>query len=258
MSSFDNGAMTLALLGFLCLLILIGGLFLLLISRTARRMVKAYAAEPERKPADWRNPRGRFRPLFYQYPERWVAIRSSNVEAVQEALRLQNTARCSWQEGLARAGDRAVFLTPPVMGWVLAIGPGIPDPADDIDECYHFLVQLSRRVGQVQFFSLHAAVGHHAWARLNGGEIERAYAWAGETLWNQGQPTRAELDLGLACLDYGQPMDALDGPADAVAANVEKIPALAGRWSINPAGIDERILEHGGGIAGESSPVRPG
>ncbi len=253
-AAFDHGAMTSALLGLIAVVVLFGGLFLVLIERTARRMARAYASESATKSSY--QPRGRFRPLFYQQPERWVAVRSANAESVQTALRLSNTTRCSWQEGLARAGDRAVFITPPVMGWVLAIGPGIPDPAEDIDACYHFLVQLSRHAGQVQFFSVHPALQHHAWARLNGGTVERAYAWAGETLWNEGPVSRAERDLNLTCHAYGQQHSALDGSQDAVAANVEKIPALAGRWSINPAGIDERILEHGGGIVGETSPVR--
>jgi hypothetical protein len=82
----------------------------------------------------------------------------------------------------------------------------------------------------------------------------RAYAWAGRTIWNQGDRTSVERELGMRCYDY---MDALArvtfGQPDAISQNVEKVPQLAARWSLDPAGIDERLLEQGQGIAGEPS-----
>jgi hypothetical protein len=38
---------------------------------------------------------------------------------------------------------------------------------------------------------------------------------------------------------------------DAIAANVERVPLLAARWSLDPAAIDEVFLERERGIAGE-------
>jgi len=35
--------------------------------------------------------------------------------------------------------------------------------------------------------------------------------------------------------------------------NVEKVPLLAARWSLDPAAIDERLLAHARGVAGEPS-----
>lgn len=257
MSGFEHGTMTWAMLGLLALLAAVGGLFFALIYQSRKR--DARNSQPDFVPSGVAASRqtGPFRPLFYQQPTRWLAVRSSDARSVERALGLNNTAQCSWEEGLARSGDRAVFITPSVIGWVLAIGPGLPDPDEDIDECYHFLVQLSRKVGEVHYFSFHPALQHHAWARLNGGRVERAYAWSDETLWNQGSRTRAETELGLTCFDYGERQANTIGSVEAAGANVDKIPALAARWSINPAGIDERILDHGGGIVGESSRVRP-
>jgi hypothetical protein len=64
------------------------------------------------------------------------------------------------------------------------------------------------------------------------------------------------MDLGLKCPDYDYPtqlsLDKIESP-DAMAANSEKIPALAARWSLDPAEIDERFLEHEPGISGEPS-----
>lgn len=256
MPSFDHDAVVVYLLVLLSFLVLVFLVFMWMIDRSARRIAQAYSSGPVQRITTWAPRRGKFKPLFYQQPERWVAVRSVDVGFVQEALGLSNTARCSWQESLARGGERAVFLTPPVMGWVLAIGPGLPDPVEDVDECYHFLVQLSRSVGEIQYFSVHPVLQHHAWARLSGGEVLRAYAWAGETMWDQGAVSRAESDLQMKCFAYGDTTATMLTAIDDAAGNVEKLPALAARWSINPAGIDERILEHGRGIAGESPRVR--
>ncbi len=257
MTTFDHDALVLTMLGLVLFLTAVFLVFLWMIHHSARRMARAYCEEAARKPASWKTPRGRFRPLFYHQPERWLAVRCVEMELVGRALGLSNTARCSWHECMTRGGERAIFLTPPVMGWVLAIGPGLPDPADDVDACYHFLAQLSRSVGEIQYFNVHPALHHHAWVKANGGEIQRAYAWAGETVWSQGAPTKAEIELGMRFFDYADPSGSMLAASASAATNVERLPALAARWSINPAGIDERILDNGRGIAGEASPVRP-
>jgi hypothetical protein len=82
----------------------------------------------------------------------------------------------------------------------------------------------------------------------------RAYAWAGKTLWKQGPRTSAEKELDVRCFDYADPAErASFSLPDAIAANVDKVPMLAARWSLDPAGIDERCLENECGIAGEPS-----
>ncbi len=43
--------------------------------------------------------------------------------------------------------------------------------------------RLSHQLGYIQFFSANQAIDHQAWVRAEDGDIERAYAWAGETLW---------------------------------------------------------------------------
>src|ERR1041385_7685818 len=86
----------------------------------------------------------------WRRPGCWLAIRSRSLAAVQEALELNNAKPCSWSEGLS--GEGQLFISPPVNGWVFVVGAGLPDPGEDVDVCFRFLVELSRRVGQVQFF----------------------------------------------------------------------------------------------------------
>jgi hypothetical protein len=134
------------------------------------------------------------------------------------------------------------------------MGASLPDPADDVDRCFHFLLELSRKLGHVQFFSLSRVLNHHAWVQAEQGQILRAYAWAGRTLWNQGRPTRAELELGLTCLDYWeQSAPTAFGQSDAAGLNTDRVPLLAARWSLDPATIDVRRCKESHGIAGELS-----
>jgi hypothetical protein len=188
-------------------------------------------------------------PLLLKRPTTWLAVRSKNVHAVQLALGLNNAQPCTWSEGLA--GEEKLFIAPPVKGWVLIIGSGLPDPADDVDVCFRFLASLSQKLGQVQFFSASRALGHHAWVRAEGGRITRGYAWAGKTLWNQGKPTSAESDLGLKCFQYFESPEQTFELTDIVTNNVEKVSLLAGRWSLDPATVDEHLFAHVYGIAGE-------
>jgi len=190
------------------------------------------------------------RTCYSRRPNCWLAVKSGNLHAVQSALGLHHAKACSWMEGL----EEKLFIAPPVKGWILVIGSGLPDPSEDVDVCFRFVLELSRKLGQVQFFSASRILHHHAWVQANSGRVIRAYAWAGKTLWQQGLRTRAERELDLRCFDYAEPAESnSSSQMDAAAANVEKVPLLAARWSLDPAGIDERFLESESGIAGESS-----
>lgn len=189
---------------------------------------------------------------LFRRPTTWMAIRGRSLYSVQKALGLHDTKLCTWTEGLL--GEERLFIAPPVNGWILVIGPGLPDAAEDIDACFRCLLELSRKLGRVQLFSAVRALGHHTWARVEAGRVVRAYAWAGETLWNQGVKTRAELELGMKCFQYFEsPQTPILGHPDIIAANTEKVPLLAARWSLDPAAVDGRIIERVRGVAGEPS-----
>jgi hypothetical protein len=195
-------------------------------------------------------------PVFH-LPSRWLAIRSGNPQLVQAALGLNNPVPCSWEEGLTAAHEQKLFISPAIRGWVLVIGSHLPEPGDDVDKCFRFLMDLSRKLGHVQFFSLNRAVNHHAWIKTEFGAVHRAYAWAGKTLWNQGPLSRAEIDLGLKCHGYDEGEERLDfGRPDPAALNTERLPLLASRWSLDPTSIDVRMLRESQGIAGQLSRSR--
>jgi len=182
-----------------------------------------------------------------QRPGCWLAIRSASTEAVKEALGLNRAAPCSWEEGLA--GGHEFFISQRVHGWVIVTGLGLPSPGDDVDACFLFLTALSRKLGHVQYFHASRLMHHHAWARLDEGCVTRAYAWTGETVWNQGLETLPELEIGAKTFAYG------DHSATILDAetNFEKVPELAARWSLDPAEVKLTSARQATGIAGESA-----
>ncbi len=192
-----------------------------------------------------------FLPLRSDTPPRpaaWLAVRSVSTEAVKTALGLNRAAPCSWLEGLA--GSHEFFISPRVHGgWVIVTGLGLPNPSDDVDGTFLFLTELSRKLGHVQYFYAEKFSRHHAWARLDDGCVTRAYAWTGETVWNQGDSTLPEEEVGLKIFEYGeQSATILDAET-----NFERVPQLAARWSLDPAEVKLDSNRQSIGLAGESA-----
>lgn len=188
-------------------------------------------------------------------PARWMAVRANSVREVRQAISLSDVTPCSIEDGLAGNHRQAIFLAPPVNGWVLVTGPGIPDPAEDIDEVYHLLRALSIRLGSAQFFCFNRALGHHGWAWARGGGVVRAFAWAGVTLWNEGEPTPAERTFRMRCPDYTDPAPQSALARESILSNLDKIPILAAKWSVDPVSVHQQ-MPHGIGVAGEFTRIR--
>jgi len=198
-----------------------------------------------------------FRPAVHPWvleePRSWLAIRSHNLAAIQHALRLNNTNACTASEGLACLAGNKLFISAPMGSWALVLGPGLPDPSHDIDKCYHFIAGLSVALGHIEFFWRNRALSHHAWVQAECGQIIRAYAWAGETLWNYGPLTPAEKELRLTCWSYGQEIPVWPFSRATPRANTEKVHLLAQKWSLDPMAIGKDIWSEGHGITGELS-----
>ncbi|MDB6015868.1 MAG: hypothetical protein JWR19_357 [Pedosphaera sp.] len=235
--------------------VLILGVFLVFfIIHLRRRHKSAILPTAELKSGQYPSPSLNFRHSSLKRPNCWLAIKNRNLLAVQHALSLHNPKPCSWAEGLSGNGEQKIFVSPPVSGWILVIGSALPEPGDDVDACFRFLIELSRKLGNVQFFSANTILNHHAWAQLEAGHVLRAYAWTDRTLWNQGKITQAETDLVMKCYDYLEIPDLpLFGSPDPNATNADKVHLLAARWSIDPDEIDERFIEQEWGIVGEPS-----
>jgi hypothetical protein len=156
----------------------------------------------------------------------------------------------TWAEGIEAACQHAVYVTPPVGDWTLAVGATLfpPDRADDFVK--PLLERLSRQFGDVQYFCTHQDVELHIWARARKGQLLRGYGWLGQKeliLWDEGRPTREERALGYWLLD-GQP------PPGGVRPDEAGVLQLACLWSIDPTTLDEHCKEPVMGILGAGRP----
>lgn len=253
MAAVENAMIARWLLSLLCFVLVMAGLMVFLVMHWRLHKPAIPAAEQD---GDSGSSVGTASPELPQAAMKrantWLAVKSTNVRAVQSALALHNSKPCSWAEGVSGTHDLSLFVSPPVSGWILVIGPALPDPADDVDVCFRFLADLSRKLGHIQFFHINGIVNHHAWVRADAGRIIRAYAWAGKTLWNQGPLTPAENILEMRCYNYGEPSDtALFAATDSALSNTEKVHLLAGRWSVDPDEAGWRTVTRDHGIIGE-------
>ncbi len=188
------------------------------------------------------------------WPQFWMLIRNRSPTAIQSALGLRHPKPCSWNEGIW--GTEKLFISRPVQDWTLVTGTALPDPLEDTDACFRFILTLSRKLGHVQLFCAQPALRHHAWVKANRGRILRAYAWAGKTLWNQGAVTTEEAALGIKCFGYAEsPESVLTSCSDAVERNLEKLTQLASYWSLDLANFEALLRERQCGVIGELSKV---
>jgi hypothetical protein len=247
----------LALLALLGIVLTAGVALACLVSRYLRsRKTDAWSGSMVGNRCEFDGGRGVHSSVF-DFPSRWLAIKSNHHQRVQQTLGLHNATPCSWVEGMARINDHKLFVSPPVNGWILVMGTHLPEHSEDVDATFRFLLRLSHELGEVQYFSVNRVLGHHAWARLDQGRVARAYAWAGETLWNQGPKTWAERKLGLKCYDYfTEESRNHSEQVQQALANAEKVMLLAAIWSVDPASIDDDLLTRAVGVAGDCSTAR--
>lgn len=186
----------------------------------------------------------------------WIAILGRGAESLTSHRGLKS----SIFRKIPYLTEAPFRVSMPCRGWILLSSPALPDFTDDVDAVYHLSVTLAEVFQEVQFFSFNRLFNHHGWVWARQGKVLRAYAWAGETLWNQGPVTEEEVRLQMSIVDYGesppltfttpslnydeiQNSDTFSpGPADQL-TNAEKILDLARLWSVDPRMVEETIMD---------------
>lgn len=166
----------------------------------------------------------------------WLAVKGSGVDRIVDELELEHVHVAGWPEGMSAAYDsfdnRSVFVTPPIDGWVFAVGAPLVELTVDR------IVRLSAALAcEVLRFATHRVSDYGAWTRADRGALVRAYEFADHAaVINEGEASAGELALGIA-----------DGAYDVEAA----VLAVAGMWSINPDQL-ERYGDVGTGWIAEA------
>lgn len=188
---------------------------------------------------------------WVQLPNRWIVVGQVKPAAVRNALKLHGVHWTTLSDGLQLASDNRFFVSLPAREWVFVFGRDIPDSNQDPDQLYHFLAELSRELGTVQYFSTDPVLGHHCWAWMESGQVKRAFAWNGTTIWNQGPMTTAERQLKMECPDYCEQGAEEDRQNNPVRLNAERVAALAARWGVDPGRLIQWLPSGAQGIIGK-------
>ncbi|HWI60977.1 MAG TPA: hypothetical protein VNT75_03985 [Symbiobacteriaceae bacterium] len=183
-------------------------------------------------------------PAPFGYKMGWIAIRTEDSGKVAEALGLHDVMPATWETGVSAAynRERHVFVTPPVNGWIIAVGWPLMVSGHTLDPLHSLLRRLSTSFGEVQAFGTHRVTEFHYWSMVTGGRIRRAYAFAGDegrVLLNVGRLTPGEIH-------------AIGSPGKTWVPTEEDVMNIAGRWSINPSVADDTQYESAPGLLGET------
>lgn len=195
-------------------------------------------------------------PVPFGYKVAWLALRTPDTQAVVDALGLLWARPSNWGEGVAQAYQSEVFVTPPLSPWTLAVGFSLFPPDGPAPFVKPLLERLSRQFGEGQYFCTHRVVEAHVWARGVRGQLVRGYGWIGErgeTLWDEGEQTPEERNLGFRFFDE-RSADAASGDywarKDLSFPDEGAVMRLAALWSIDPTTLDQQFHEPGLGVLG--------
>jgi hypothetical protein len=192
-------------------------------------------------------------PLPFGPKMAWLALDTTDTEAVATALGLRGAQAATWAEGIKAASQSSVFITPPLGEWTLAVGAALFPPDQPEALVRPLLVRLSGQFGDAQYFCTHRDVELHVWARARNGLLVRGYGWLGQkglTLWDEGGQTTEERDLGFRP-SAGRPPDTQQAQDENVTLPDEySVMQLACLWSIDPTTLDEQFREPVTGLLG--------
>jgi hypothetical protein len=190
-------------------------------------------------------------PIGFGYKSRWIAVRSVNQRSVAKALELIKLQDCNWESGFYAGPKKSIFLSPPIDGWILITGYGLP--YDNVENSHgrikKILNTLSRSFGEAQFFETHRVSESHCWIISKNGIVSRSYSYdgcSGEYHEMLGDTMEIEKRFNL----YENVLD-FDKSNDFDVPDEEIVIKIAEELSINPTNLDERKDILGLGLHGE-------
>jgi hypothetical protein len=219
------------------------------------------------------------------YKSSWFAIRSESPEAVAAALELAEVQSANWESGTAFACRHPdsfdpripIFVTPPLQGWVLAVGVSLPflDALEETSErrqaFFAMIDKAAARFAEFQFFGTYRVCGYDCWVKARNGVVERLFSIADMQIYaNIGAQTPEERTLNL--MDFGErdPEAAMDYWSEVKLPEIKEfvefggdgspetdlLPdegitmALAAAWSVDPSTLQDMGLPASVGFVG--------
>lgn len=183
-------------------------------------------------------------PHAFGYDMSWIAVLTSDTEAVLDALSIEGETASNWNNGIGTVydpwlGPDKVFVSPPVDGWTFVVSLALPHPAGPgyDDKCTPLLSRLARSFVDVQYFVSYPAQESYSWVRWREGRLVRAFASTDEgVIWSKGPTSRAEQALGLKLFEF-RGVRARNGDAGGeilMSPTQEQVMQIARSWSRDP------------------------
>jgi len=172
------------------------------------------------------------KPRPFGYKTSWICVKCDSSEQVIDKLGLKNAARANWEVGISQTRDR-VFVSPPLDGYVLAVGYDTFGFMPSVDKELETLKAVAAKFDEVQCFSSYRVSDFYAWAKFVKGELVRGYGFAGGdgmVYLNEGELTPEEENLGF---DSFIKRDEDDWES-AEFPDEENVIEIADAWGIDP------------------------
>ncbi|MGL4396711.1 MAG: hypothetical protein ACRCS9_09250 [Hyphomicrobium sp.] len=210
--------------------------------------VIAFVIAPRVFPADVHFGTDPDAPRAFGYAMAWLAIKSTDTDAVLKALQIEDARPSNWTSGVgaiydAELADTHVFIAPPVKGWTLVAGVPLPLPVGRrfVDKLTPLLASLSREFNDVQYYAAYPIIDLFAWARWRNAVPMRAFAIGDDgMIWDRGRLTPDERALGLSFYELrgikGRKGDA--GGAIILHPTEQQVMRVAQAWSLDPARLN--------------------
>jgi hypothetical protein len=183
---------------------------------------------------------------------------------VAVVLDLRNLQSANWEYGIWHATeteDYQVFVTPPIKGWVLAVGVPLLFEADDSQG--KRILPLSNEFSDAQFFASMRISSAYLWARALNDKLIRLFYEGDGARHVEGEETPEEKILAFRFFDYSAPESQLPEywqRKDLTFVDEDCVLKVAEKWSLNPTKLDQMGLESQLRILGNpatSYPPRP-
>jgi hypothetical protein len=189
-------------------------------------------------------------PVSFGYKMGWLTIRSTDRDAVVQALRLVDSREVTWKTGIEAVYRdfcklfgrfSTVFVSPPVNGWTFVVGDWTMGTGEEqgVRAIQQIVSQVSAEFGEAQAFATYRVMEYHHWMLARDGRLLRSFAYlgeSGEVLADSGEPTPVELSFRwypFSQDDNGEGDEEQDTEED-LFPDEEAVMKVAGAWSINP------------------------
>jgi hypothetical protein len=198
-------------------------------------------------------------PQSFGYKMAWFAIPTEDSARVISAFGFRNASPANWATGVQTVYKELeqAFVTPPVDGWTLVVGLGLPsfDTEESTREFLAFIDKVAASFPDFYYFGTHRTVDYHGWVRVSHGKVQRAYAYLGErgeTLYESGNKTAEETALGFNFFDERSQEAASEDyfeREDLRYPNEEDVMRISAAWTIDTQTLDQRAEKGTGFLA---------